>query len=295
MRVRESAVAGGGRVLLTSDVTEQKHAQDELEEREQLLETVANGIPLPIAIARISQPEILFANDLATEMFGLRIGPQRDAIRAGYLHPPDRKTLIERLFRDGRVDGFEVRLRRVDGAIMWALLSARAIMIGGQLAMLLTATDITERKAAQVELEEREERFRAIAEGVPLSRPDLAHRPAGDPVRQRPRVRDLRLDGRARARRDPRDLRARRMIGSACSTSSPKEGSVDGFEVEMRGRDGAAMWCLMSARARRLRRPAGGADRDHRRHPAQGDAAGAARRARRASRRSWRTPRSACT
>ena len=60
-------------------------------------------------IARISQPEILFANELATEVFGLRIGPQRDAIRAAYLDPSDRKRLIERLVRDGRVDGFEVQ------------------------------------------------------------------------------------------------------------------------------------------------------------------------------------------
>ena len=52
---------------------------------------------------------------------------------------------------------------------MWALLSARAITIHGQLAMLTTVTDISERKAAQIELEEREQRFRAIAEGVPLS------------------------------------------------------------------------------------------------------------------------------
>src|SRR5690606_30453943 len=169
VRVRESAIPGGGRVLLTSDATAQKAAQDELEEREQLLETVANGIPLPIVIARISQPEVLFANELATEVFGLRIGHQREAIRAAYLDLTDRKRLIERLFRDGRVDGFEVELRRADGSTMWAILSARAIMIGGQLAMLVTVTDISERRSAQLELEEREERFRAIAEGVPLS------------------------------------------------------------------------------------------------------------------------------
>ncbi len=247
VRVRESAVAGGGRVLLTSDITERKRAQDAIEEREQLLETVANGIPLPIAIARISQPEILFANDLATELFGLRIGPQRDAIRAGYLHPPDRKTLIERLFRDGRVDGFEVQLRRLDGTIMWALLSARAIMIGGQLAMLLTATDITERKAAQVELEEREERFRAIAEGVPLS--VLISRT--DP----PEI----LFANARAFEtfglkvglEPDAIRAiyaRPEDRATLHARLAEGGRVDGFEVEMRGRAGAAMWCLLSAR-----------------------------------------------
>ena len=86
-----------------------------------------------------------------------------------YVDPGDRKLLVEQLYRDGRVDNLEVRLRRADGTAMWALLSARAITVRGQLAMLTSVTDISERKAAQVELEEREQRFRAIAEGVPLS------------------------------------------------------------------------------------------------------------------------------
>jgi PAS domain S-box-containing protein len=247
VRVRESAIPGGGRVLLTSDITEHKAAQDELEEREQLLETVANGIPLPIVIARISQLEILFANELATEIFGLRIGPQRDAIRAAYVDLNDRKRLIELLFRDGRVDGFEVQLRRADGTTMWALLSARAIMIGGQLSMLLTTTDITERKAAQVELEEREERLRAIAEGVPLSvvigRPEPSEILFANARAFETFGLQVGLESEAvrakYARAEDRD----RLLDKLAS-----EGRVDGFEVEMRGRDGAALWCLMSAR-----------------------------------------------
>ena len=102
-------------------------------------------------------PREVIDADVATEVFGLRIGPQRAAIRAAYVDLSDRKRLIERLVQDGRVDGFEVQMRRADGTTMWAILSARAILIGGQLAMLVTITDITERKAAQVELEEREE------------------------------------------------------------------------------------------------------------------------------------------
>ena len=247
VRVRESAIPGGGRVLLTSDVTAQKAAHEQLEEREQLLKTVANGIPLPIVIARISQPEVLFANELADEVFGLRIGHQRDAIRAAYLDLSDRKRLIERLFHDGRVDGFEVELRRTDGMTMWAILSARAIMIGGQLAMLVTVTDISDRRAAQVELQEREERFRAIAEGVPLS--VLISRTEPSEI----------LFANARAFEtfglavglEPdaiRALYARADDRSRLLDKLAKEGRVDGFEVEMRARDGSAMWCLLSAR-----------------------------------------------
>jgi PAS domain S-box-containing protein len=247
VRVRESAIPAGGRVLLTSDITARKGAQDQLEEREQLLERVANGIPLPIVIARISQPEILFANELATEVFGLRIGPQRAAIRAAYLDPGDRKRLIERLVRDGRVDGFEVQMRRVDGATMWAILSARAILIGGQLAMLVTITDITDRKAAQVELEEREERFRAIAEGVPLSVLISRTEPSEILFANARALETFGLQvGLAsdaiRAVYPHADDRARLLEKLA------KEGAVDGFDVEMRARDGTAMWCLVSAR-----------------------------------------------
>ncbi len=247
VRVRESAIAGGGRVLLTSDITARKAAQDQLEEREQLLETVANGIPLPIVIARISQPEVLFANELATEVFGLRIGPQRNAIRAAYVDLGDRKRLIERLVQDGRVDGFEVQMRRADGTTMWAILSARAILIGGQLAMLVTITDITERKTAQVELEEREERFRAIAEGVPLS-VLISRTDPSEIVFANARAFEtfgLRVGLASEAIRAvyPRaDDRARLLAKLA------KEGTVDGFDVEMRGRGGTVMWCLVSAR-----------------------------------------------
>jgi PAS domain S-box-containing protein len=247
IRVRESAIPSGGRVLLTSDVTVQKTADEQLEEREQLLKTVANGIPLPIVIARISQPEVLFANELATEVFGLRIGHQRDAIRGAYLDLGDRKRLIETLFREGRVDRFEVELRRADGTTMWAILSARAIMIGGQLAMLVTVTDISDRKAAQVELEEREERFRAIAEGVPLS--VLISRTEPSEI----------LFANARAfetfglvvgleSEAIRAIYARAEDRSRLLERLAKQGRVDGFEVEMRARDDRTMWCLLSAR-----------------------------------------------
>jgi PAS domain S-box-containing protein len=153
VRVRESALPSGGRVLLTSDITARKAAQAALEEREQLLRRIADAIPLPLVITRISQPEVLFVNELAADVFGLRIGPQPDAIRDAYVQREDRRLLVEQLQQDGRVDGLEVRLRRTDGSQMWALLSARAIAIHGQLAMLTTVTDISDPKAAQAELE----------------------------------------------------------------------------------------------------------------------------------------------
>ena len=164
VQVREAAIPSGGRVLLTRDITEAMAARAELEEREQRLRTVADGVPLPIVIARVSQPEILFANAYAEEIFGLRVGPEPEGPLSVYLRPEDRRTLTERLTLEGRVDGFEAQLRLRDGGTMWALVSARPLGIGGQLAMLTVVTDISDRRAMEQALRESEQRFRAVVD-----------------------------------------------------------------------------------------------------------------------------------
>ena len=248
VRVRESALPSGGRVLLTSDITERRRAQAELEEREQLLRRIADAIPLPIVITRINQPEVLFVNELASATFGLRLGPQPAAIREAYVDPADRRLLVEQLCSEGRVDGLEVRLRRADGTLMWALLSARGIVIGGQLAMLTTVTDISEREVQQVELEEREQRLAAIAEGVPLSiaiaridppRILFANARAEETFGLR-----VGLEGDA-----VRAVYVRPADRATLIERLAVEGRVDGFEVELKRVDGRRMWALVSGRA----------------------------------------------
>jgi PAS domain S-box-containing protein len=247
VRVRESAIQGGGRVLLASDVTEQKEATRELEEREHRLRTVADGVPLPIVIARINQPEILFVNESAAETFDLRVGHQREAIRAVYVDPSDRRDLLERVARDGRVEGFQAQLRRADGSLMWALMSARIIAIAGEPAVLMTAVDITERITSEAELEEREEQFRAVAEGVPLTvtivrldPPEIlfANARAEENFGLRPGDRGDAI----------RSVYVRPGDRSAFVEQLQRTGRVDGFEVEMRRSDGRTMWVLISAR-----------------------------------------------
>ena len=247
VRVRESALPSGGRVLLTSDITERKQAQAELEEREQLLRRIADAIPLPIVITRINQPEVLFVNELASITFGLQLGPQPDAIRDAYVDPADRRLLVERLCSEGRVDGLEVRLRRTDGTPMWALLSARGIVIGGQLAMLTTVTDVSERKAQQIELEEGEHRLRAIAEGVPLS---VAIARIDPPCMLFANARAEETFG-LRAGLEGEAVRAVYVRPADRATLIERlavEGRVDGFEVELKRVDGRSMWALVSGR-----------------------------------------------
>jgi PAS domain S-box-containing protein len=247
VRVRESVIEGGGRVLLTSDITAQRAATSALEEREHRLRTIADGVPLPIVIARINQPEILFVNETAAETFDLRVGHHREAIRAVYVDPADRRRLLERVLQDGHIEGFQAQLRRADGSLMWALMSARIIAVAGEPAVLITAVDITQRMASEAELEEREEQLRAVAEGVPLAvtivridPPEIlfANARAAESLGLRPG--------------DPADairsVYVRPDDRRALVAQLERTGRVDGFEVQMRRVDGSTMWALISAR-----------------------------------------------
>jgi PAS domain S-box-containing protein len=247
VRVRESAIEGGGRVLLTSDTTAQRAATSALEEREHRLRTIADGVPLPIVIARINQPEILFVNETAAETFDLRVGHHREAIRAVYVDPTDRRRLLERVLQDGHIEGFQAQLRRADRSIMWALMSARIIAVAGEPAVLMTAVDITQRMTSEAELEEREEQLRVVAEGVPLAVTIVRIDP--------PEI----LFANARAAEsfglrpgDPADairgVYVRPDDRRALVAQLERTGRVDGFEVQMRRADGGTMWALISAR-----------------------------------------------
>ena len=97
-------------------------------------------------IGRLEPSRILFANARAEETFGLRAGLEGDAVRTIYVRPEERAGLVERLRQEGRVDNLEIELRRADGRTMWALMSARTVAFGGQPAMLIAVTDISERK-----------------------------------------------------------------------------------------------------------------------------------------------------
>jgi PAS domain S-box-containing protein len=247
IRIRESVIEGGGRVLLTSDITAQRAATSALEEREHRLRTIADGIPLPIVIARVNQPEILFVNESAAETFDLRVGHQREAIRSVYVDTADRARLLERVLRDGHVEGFQAQLRRADGSLMWALMSARIIAVAGEVAVLMTAVDITERITSEAELEEREEQLSAVAEGVPLAvtivridPPEIlfANARAAETLGLRP----------GNGTDAIRSVYVRPDERMALVAQLEQAGRVDGFEVQLRRADGSTMWALISAR-----------------------------------------------
>jgi len=86
-----------------------------------------------------------------------------------YLHPEDRKRLIETLRKKGEVSGYELPLRDHRGRIRTVLVSARVFGEGEHREIWSTLQDITALKEAEAALAESEARFRTLAENAPLA------------------------------------------------------------------------------------------------------------------------------
>jgi PAS domain S-box-containing protein len=169
LSARAILIGGQLAMLVTiTDITDRKAAQVELEEREERFRAIAEGVPLSVLISRTEPSEILFANARALETFGMRVGLDSDAIRAVYPHADDRARLLDKLAKEGAVDGFDVEMRGRDGTAMWCLVSARDVAFGGRPAVLTAITDITQLKAMQQALQESEARLAAFMENAPV-------------------------------------------------------------------------------------------------------------------------------
>ncbi len=89
-----------------------------------------------------------------------------DIARQIYVQPVRRDELLGMLAKEGRVQGFEFENYRRNGTIIWAALSARVLRDkeGRAVGLQGFASDITERKRAEIELSRSNERFLRVLE-----------------------------------------------------------------------------------------------------------------------------------
>jgi len=145
------------------DITERKHAEEALREGEERFRAIAGATPIPIAISRLSDGKILYANNLLGPTFGYTSEEILD-IPSHELYGDDqgRREILATLRRVGRVENFEVRGMRKDGTMFWALLTLHRIIFGGEAAAFGGFIDITERKRFLEALRQSEETARAL-------------------------------------------------------------------------------------------------------------------------------------
>jgi len=176
--VGHPVINGDGEVLeligTHLDVTEQHSAKealqkafDEIKKSEDRLRLVIDTIPTLVWRAGADGvPD--FLSQPALDYTGLSL----DQAETGWpraFHPDDKKGMLQKwsaIRESGRRGGLEARLRRFDGEYRWFLFEAEPMRdeAGNIVKWYGSATDIEDRKRAEVALRESEQRFRDYAE-----------------------------------------------------------------------------------------------------------------------------------
>jgi len=143
----------GGIVVTLNDITERKQMETALRTSENLVRRVLEACPLPVAMNRLETGEYIYLSPANVEMFGYDADEGLDHSRDLYSAPDMRGAYVTKLRESGRVDDYEVEYRRADGTTFPAALSSRVIEYQGEDVIVSTVTDLTERRAAEVEIE----------------------------------------------------------------------------------------------------------------------------------------------
>ncbi len=154
-----------GRVWSFHDVTKRAQVEQLVQGEQVRTHAVLESITVPLVISRVSDGKIAYVNEPLAEI--IRI-PRDELI--GQLTPDFyddldvRQRYLTSLHKQGRVDNFDLRLKRADGTLLWVLISGRMINFQGEQAIITSFIDITERRKAQAALAHRTAELETLAE-----------------------------------------------------------------------------------------------------------------------------------
>jgi len=168
----EMVLDGQGRpwrlVGMAQDITERRIAEMRLRESEAHFRAVFERAALGIGLIDL-EGRFLSANKALHEMLGYGEEELRDKPLTDITHADDRMKTLE-LFRElisGRRDPYplEMRYRRKNGQYIWCRVTASLVLDseGQPLHAVGMAEDITQRKQAETQLQESEEKLRHLA------------------------------------------------------------------------------------------------------------------------------------
>ena len=166
---------GDGLGLVTRDITENKQAEEKLQENEQKFRLLSEQSILGIVI--LQDGVIKYVNNALTQI--IQYTPEEmmkwssnEFLKA--IHPEDRQFALEQAQRKqlGEIDivlRYKYRLLTKLGKIKWVESFSKTIMYDGKPADFINIMDVTDRIEAEEALKESEERFRLFFELAPIS------------------------------------------------------------------------------------------------------------------------------
>ncbi len=168
---------------IVSDITDRKEAEARLQEAETRYRTLVERLPAVTIVQEIgSADSALYISPQIEDITGYTPEECQDPdLRYNMVHPDDREWIMaedNQPYEPGEVVTTEYRILRRDGRTLWV--RNEAVIVEDERTGIRywqgLMSDITERKQAEEELREAEERFRSAFDdssiGMSLTRPD---------------------------------------------------------------------------------------------------------------------------
>ncbi|MBE9127998.1 MULTISPECIES: PAS domain S-box protein [unclassified Coleofasciculus] len=156
-------------LAICEDITDRKRAEVALRESEShyrcIVETASEGV-----WTFDPDNQVTFANSRMAQMLGYTVEEMLGRSLFEFMDEENQalaRSQMERR-RQGIPERYDFKFRRKDGSDLWAMVSATAIFDseGHFVGILRMITDISERKQAEAQLQEREQFLRSIYNGV---------------------------------------------------------------------------------------------------------------------------------
>ncbi|MCC6332635.1 MAG: sensor domain-containing diguanylate cyclase [Myxococcales bacterium] len=126
----------------------------QLRESEENFRRLFAAAPVPMLLVGTAEAKVRYCNERAAALLQRRVGEVVGGPAPSlFERDEDRAVFLDRLRRGEAIDGLAVPLR-VDGPATWALVSARALVVGDQPSVMISLTDLTEQKRVEERLRE---------------------------------------------------------------------------------------------------------------------------------------------
>ena len=153
---------------IARDITSRKQAEEELRQSKHFIERIAQAAPYLLYIYDLIENRNIYCNRLTAEILGYspeQIQAMGDALIPTILHPDDGEKIAENLQNlfnaaDGEILELEYRMRNVNGEwrTLWGRETVFSRTADGRVKEIIgTATDISDRKAAEAALQDAKE------------------------------------------------------------------------------------------------------------------------------------------
>jgi PAS domain S-box-containing protein len=147
---------------IARDISEQKQAQNALQESEQKFRVLSEQSLVGISI--MQNDKLKYVNQAVADIMGYSVEEMRSWDRINFsqtIHPDDLAFTVDQASKKQRGDPtamprYPYRIITKSGQIRWIEQFSKTIDYGGQLANLVILIDITERKHAEQELQRRD-------------------------------------------------------------------------------------------------------------------------------------------